>query len=125
MQILKLGLAGAEQTLPTKSRVNNQGTPRQIYQQSESINGSLNTYFVGIKEGWSISWDILSKEDEAFLTAIVNLQYTTGNKLNFIYTDEDGTEFTKTVFAEISGIGSLIQRDIFLSSGYGLELREC
>lgn len=124
MQILKLGLAGAEQTLPTESRINNQGTPKQIYQQSESINGNLNTYFVGIKESWSISWDVLSKADEAFITDIVNLQYTNGTHLSFIYTDASGTEFTKTVFAEITGIGSLIQKDIYYSGGYGLELRE-
>lgn len=124
IQVLKLGLGGAEQTLPTKSRINNQGTPRQLYQQSESINGTLNSYFIGIKGSWSISWDVLSKTDEAFINDIVTLQYTNGVHLSFIYTDANGTETTKSVFAEIMSIGTLIQRDIYYSGGYGLELKE-
>jgi len=125
MQTLKLGLAGSETTLPTGSRVNNQGTPKQIYQQAESINGTLRTDFIGIKDNWSISWDKYSESDYLALEAIINLQYTNGEHLSFIYTDEDGTEMTRTVFAEITAKGSLLQRDSFYYNGVSIGLKEC
>ena len=125
MQILKLGLIGLEQELPSKSRINGQGTPLQIYQQSQSINGTVNTDFIGIKESWAISWEVISETDRQFIRDIVNLQYDNGSHLNFIYTDEEGTENEKVVFAEIASKGELLQRDYFYTNGYGLVLKEC
>ena len=125
MQILKLGLIGSEVLLPTKSRVNNQGTPLQIYQQSQSINGTLNTDFVGIKETWDIAWEVISETDRQSIRDIINLQYNNGSHLNFIYTDEEGTETEKLVFAEIVSKGTLLQRDFFYTASYGISLKEC
>lgn len=125
MQSLKLGLTGSEVTLPTKSRTNNQGTPQQIYQQSQSINGTLNTDFVGIKEQWNIGWEVLSETDRQSIRDIINLQYNNGSHLNFIYTDEEGTETEKLVFAEIVSKGALLQRDFFYTASYGVALKEC
>lgn len=125
IQILKLGLPTAESLLPTKSRVNNQGTPNQLYQQSLSINGTCNTDFIGIKEGWDISWSVLSETDMNAVTAIIELQYSNASHLSFIYTNESGTEITKTVFAEIVGKGALIQRDSYYYSGFAIGLKEC
>ena len=125
MQSLKLGLVGSEITLPTKSRTNNQGTPQQIYQQSQSINGTINTDFVGIKEQWNIGWEVLSETDRQTIRNIINLQYDNGSHLNFIYTDEEGTETEKLVFAEIVSKGALLQRDFFYTASYGISLKEC
>ena len=125
MQSLKLGLIGSEVTLPTKSRTNNQGTPQQIYQQSQSINGTLNTDFVGIKEQWGIGWEILTETDRQSIRDIIDLQYNNGVHLNFIYTDEQGTETEKLVFAEIASKGTLLQRDFFYTASYGISLKEC
>lgn len=125
MQVLKLGLAGSEQTLPTKSRINNQGTPLQLYQQAESINGTVHTDFIGIKQPFSITWETISNTDVEAVEAIILLQYTNGTHLSFIYTDAEGTETTKTVFAEITSKGTLLQRDEYFTSGFSLGLKEC
>ena len=125
MQTLKLGLPGAEQELPTKSRINEQGASQQIYQQAQSINGTCNTDYIGIKDNWTIAWEVLTDTDMALVESIVNLQYTNGTHLSFIYTDAMDAEYTKTVFVELLSKGALGQRDIFFTNGVGIGIKEC
>lgn len=123
-QILQLGLAGAETTLPTESRVNQQGAPTYNKRSARSANGTLHTDFLPKKENWVISWGVISETDRDAIRAIIDLQESTPSFLSFKYTDEAGAFTTKTVEAEISTQGALIQRDEYFDSGLAITLQE-
>ena len=124
MQILQLGLSGSETTLPTKSRVNEQGAPTYNKRSARSANMTLHTDFLPKKGNWNISWGVISETDRDAIIAIIDLQESTPSFLSFKYTDSAGTFTTKTVEAEITAIGGLIQRDIYYNNGLSISLME-
>ncbi len=124
MQTLKLGLAGSEVTLPTESRINKQGAPIMKTVDAESVNGSIHTDFVSFREGFDISWDTISQSDFNTIYSLVKLQLSSATFLSFIYDDEDGVFSTITVKATITSKGTLIQRDKFFYSGFGISLEQ-
>lgn len=123
-QVLKLGLSGAETTLPTESRVNQQGAPTYNKISARSANQTLHTDFLPKKMNWSISWSVISETNRDLISSIIDLQESTPSFLSFIYTDEEGTEITKTVEAEITTQGALIQRDEYFDNGFAISLVE-
>jgi len=123
-QVLKLGLLGSETTLPTESRVNNQGSPTYNKVSARSANQTLHTDFLPKKLNWSISWDIISQTDYNTISTIIDLQESTPDYLSFIYTNQEGVETTKTVEAEITSLGALVQRDVYFYSGLTITLVE-
>ena len=124
MQILKLGLEGLETTLPTESRINDQGAPSYFKKSARSSNKTLHIDYIAKKLNWSISWSVISETDFNIISAIIDLQYSTPSTLSFIYTTENGTEVTKTVDVEITNKGALMQRDVYYDSGLNLSIVE-
>jgi len=124
IQILKLGLSGSESTLPSESRVNEQGAPTYSKISSRSANQTLHTDFLPKKENWTISWSIISETDRDLIRGIVDLQESTPSFLSFKYTDEQGSFTTKTVEATITSQGALIQRDVYYDNGLSISLVE-
>ena len=124
MQVLKLGLSGAEQTLPTKSRINNQGQDTFNYVEGYSADGSLKVDIVGTKGNYSVSWEVMSESDFNDLYAIYKLQIDNDSFLSYIFTDSAGTETTKTVLMQPPTIGDLIQRDTYYSNAITITMKE-
>jgi hypothetical protein len=124
VQILQLGLSGSETTLPTESRTNNQGASTYNKRSARSANQTLHTDFLPKKGNWSITWGVISETDRDAVIAIIDLQESTPSFLSFKYTDEAGAFTTKTVEAEISSQGALIQRDEYFDSGLSISLVE-
>jgi len=124
MQSIKIGIPLSETELPTKSRINNQGTPTFITTDSRSINGKLNTAYTAIKQNWSITWDVISSSDQKIVDDIINLQFTNG-QLNMKISDENDVYTDYTVKVSPSSKSALIQRDVFYTGGYGIEVVEC
>jgi len=124
VQILKLGLPGSETTLPTESRINEQGAPTYFKNTARSANKTLHIDYIAKKLNWSISWSVISETDFNIISAIVDLQYSTPSTLSFIYTTENGTEVSKTVDVEITDKGALMQRDTYYDSGLSLSIVE-
>ena len=113
VQTLKLGLSGAETTLPTEGRINSQGASSYFKSSARSSNKTLHTDYITKKMNRTISWTPITEADFNIISAIVDLQYSTPSHLSFIYTTENGTEITKTVDVEIIEQGALIQRDTY------------
>ena len=124
VQTLQLGLSGSESTLPTESRVNEQGASTYNKRSARSANGTLHTDFLPKKGNWSISWGVISETDRDAIIAIIDLQESNGVFLSFKYTDAAGSFTTKTVEAEITAIGALIQRDTYFDNGLSISLVE-
>ncbi len=124
IQILKLGISGSEVTLPTESRINDQGSATYHKVSARSANQTLHTDFLPKKMNWSISWGVISQTDFNTISAIIDLQESTPSFLSFIYTDAQGSETTKIVEAEITSLGALIQRDSYYYSGTSISIVE-
>jgi len=122
-QILKLGISGSETTLPSESRINEQGADTPYYNEARSASKKLHVDFIGTKGNWAISWTVISEDDYTTVNNIVELQYS-GSELSFIYTDQDGTEITKSVRATVTNKGALVQRDDYYYNGFSLQLEE-
>lgn len=123
-QILKLGLAGSEQTLVSESRINDGGQDTFNFVSGTSADGSLKVDIIGTKKNFSITWGVLSETDFNALYAIYLLQITNDSFLSYIYTDEAGATTTKTVFMQPPTQGSLIQRDVYYSNAITITMQE-
>jgi hypothetical protein len=124
LQVLKLGIAGSESTLPTASRINNQGQDTFQYVEGESADGSLYVDIIGTKGNYSVSWDVMSESDWNDLYDIFLLQISNSSYLSYIFTDAAGTETTKTVLMQPPTKGSLIQRDVYYYNSVSIEMQE-
>jgi hypothetical protein len=123
VQVLKLGLAGAEQTLVEESRINNGGQDEFNYISGQSANGSLKVDVIATKRNFNISWGVMSETNYTALKAIYALQLT-GVYLSYIFTDEIGAETTVTVFMQPPSKGELIQRETYYSNAVTIQLQE-
>ena len=123
VQILKLGLPGAEQTLVSESRTNDGGQDTLKSLNGETASGNLKVDLIATKGNYSISWGVMSESDYNDLYAIYLLQFTPG-KLNYIYTNQSGSETTVQVFMQPPSRGALIQRDIFYENGVTITMQE-
>ncbi|MCP4986042.1 MAG: hypothetical protein GY928_08220 [Colwellia sp.] len=124
MQILKLGLSGSESTLPTESRINEQGQDTFQYVEGQSADGSLKVDIIGTKKNFTVSWGVMSDTDFNALYAIYLLQITNDTFLSYIYTDVSGSTTTKQVFMQPPTQGSLIQRDVYYSNAVTIQMQE-
>lgn len=124
IQTLKLGLTGSELTLPTESRVNEQGAPTPYTNEARSANKTLHVDFITTKDSWVITWDVLSKSDYDNVYAEYLKQFTTPSFLNFIYSDEQGSETSTTVKCSISSKGSIIQTGDWFYNSVTLTLEQ-
>ncbi len=124
MQILKLGLSGSESTLPTESRINEQGQDTFQYVEGQSADGSLKVDIIGTKKNFTVSWGVMSETDFNALYAIYQLQITNDTFLSYIYTDASGSTTTKQVFMQPPTQGSLVQRDVYYSNAVTIQLQE-
>ena len=124
IQVLKLGLLGAESTLPDESRINNQGQDTFQYVSGESADGSLKVDIIGTKRNRTISWEIMSETDWAALYAIYQLQITGDTFLSYIETDSTGAETNFTVLMQPPTKGDLIQAGTFYSNAISISVQE-
>jgi len=123
VQVLKLGLAGAEQTLVSESRVNDGGQDTLNANTGQSASGALKVDMISTKQNFSITWGVMSETDFDALYAIYLLQFNPA-KLSYIYTDEAGAETTVSVFMQPPTRGALIQRDEYFNNGVTMTLQE-
>ena len=123
-QILKLGLLGAEVTLPTESRVNDGGQDTFNYISGTSADGSLSVDLIGTKKNFSVSWDITDETDFNTIYNIYLSQISNTSYLNFIYTTENGTEIATTVLMQPPTQGGLVQKDKFYSRSITITMQE-
>ena len=124
IQVLKLGVAGSETALPSESRVNEQGADTPYFNESRSASKKLHVDFITTKQNWGVSWGVISEDDYNTINAIVQLQYSGGVSLSFIYTNQDQTEITTEVRATITSKGSVIPRDKYFYNGLSISLEE-
>ncbi len=124
VQVLKLGLAGSESTLPTESRINEQGQATFKYVEGESADGSLKVDIIGVKDNFTVSWGVMSESDWNDLNAIFLLQITNDSFLSYIYTDASGSETTKEVLMQPPTKGALIQRDVYYNNAVTITMQE-
>ncbi len=124
VQVLKLGLSGSESTLPTESRINNQGQDTFNYVEGKSADGSLKVDIIGTKGNYSVSWDVMSESDWNALYAIYLLQISNSSYLSYIFTDAAGSTTTKTVLMQPPTKGSLIQRDVYYYNSVSIQMQE-
>ncbi len=124
VQVLKLGLAGSESTLPTESRINEQGQATFKYVEGESADGSLKVDIIGVKDNFTVSWGVMSESDWNALNAIFLLQISNSKYLSYIYTDAAGSETTKEVLMQPPTKGSLIQRDVYYNNAVTITMQE-
>jgi hypothetical protein len=123
VQILKLGLAGSEQTLVSESRINDGGQDTLNANSGQSASGDLKIDIISTKKNFSISWGVMSETDYDALYAIYLLQFNPA-KLSYIYTDEAGAETTVSVFMQPPSRGALVQRDEYFNNGVTITLQE-
>lgn len=123
-QVLQLGLAGSEQTLPSDSRKNEQGAPELISIDERAVDGKLHTDFVTLTDSWTISWSRISDTDYQTIRSIIGLQISTPSFLSFKYTDAGGTFTTVEVKATIASLGTLLPRDEYFYSGFSIFLEQ-
>jgi hypothetical protein len=123
VQILKLGLPGAEQTLVTESRVNDGGQDTLKSNSGDTASGNLKIDLIATKQNFSISWGVMSETDYNALYAIYLLQFNPA-KLSYISTNQSGGETTTSVFMQPPSRGALIQRDEYFENGVTITMQE-
>lgn len=124
VQVLKLGRIGNEITLPTESRVNEQGADTPFFNEARSASKKLHVDFITTKQNWSISWAVISEDDYKIVNDTIKQQYTNTPDMSFIYTDEDGTEIQGYYRVTVTNKGSLVQRDTYYYNGFTIQLEE-
>ena len=124
LQILQLGLLGAESTLITESRINDGGQDTFKYVSGESADGSLKVDIIGSKMNRSITWSVMSEEDFNDLYDIYLLQITNDTFLSYIETDQSGTPTSYTVLMQPPTRGTLIQKDVYYHNAITIQMQE-
>lgn len=124
IQVLQLGLSGSEQTLPTESRINEEGVPELLKITENAVDGTIHTDFVTFKESWTITWETISKTNYDTIKAILDLQISTPSFLSFKYTDSGGTFTTVEVEATIVNRGALVQVGDYYYQGFSIFLQQ-
>lgn len=123
-QVLKLGLTGAETTLPEESRSFNSSGNDLISTEGRSADGSLHVDFTNNKRNFSIPYTVVSEANKDLITSIYQLQITNGSFLNFIYTDQAGADVPVTVKMSPPSFGSIIPKNVFYYNGVTIQLQE-
>ena len=125
VQVLKLGLPGAESTLITESRINEGGQDAFNYLEGLSADGSLKIDVIASKGNYSISWSVMSEDDFNDLNDIYLLQISSSPAfLSYIFTNQSGVETTKTVFMQPPSRGGLVQRDEYFNNAVTITMQE-
>jgi hypothetical protein len=124
VQVLKLGLPGAEVTLPTESRINDGGQDTFNYISGTSADGTLKVDLIGSKQNFSVSWGVVSEDNFDIIKGIYLSQITSSSFLNYIYTTENGTEISTQVLMQPPTKGELIQRDQYYSNAITITMQE-
>jgi len=124
MQVLKLGLTGSETTLPTASRSFEGVENSLVSTEGRAADGTLHVDFTANKQGFSITYGVVSEATKNIITGIYKLQITNGVFLSFIYTNQAGEETTVTVKMNAPAYGVLIQRGTFYYNGVTINLEQ-
>lgn len=123
-QILQLGLSGSEVTLPTESRSFTGFDNALISTEGRSANGTLHTDFTNNKEGFTITYAVVTEANKDVITNIYKLQISNGSFLSFIYTIQSGAEVTRTVKMSAPSFGPVVVKDVFYHNGVTINLEE-
>jgi len=123
-QILQLGLSGSEVTLPTESRSFNSFDNALISTEGRSADGTLHTDFTNNKEGFSISYAVVTEANKDMITNLYKLQITNGSFLSFIYTIQSGATVSKTVKMSAPSFGAVLVKDVYYHNGVTISLEE-
>jgi hypothetical protein len=124
MQILQLGLSGAETTLPTESRsFTNSGNSLSSI-EGRAADATLHVDFITNKKSFSIPYRVVSETNKDLITSIYQLQITNGTFLSFIYTNQTGGEVTTTVKMAAPSFGAIVPNNTFYYNGVTIELEE-
>lgn len=123
-QTIKLGLSGAETTLPTESRSFQVSSNSLNSIEGRSANGTLHVDFISNKKSFTINYGIISEANKDIITAIYQLQIDNATSLSFIYTNQSGANVTTTVRMQAPTFGSIVPRDVYYYNGMTIELEE-
>lgn len=123
-QILQLGLSGSEVTLPTESRSFTGFDNALISTEGRSANGTLHTDFTNNKEGFTITYAVVTEANKDVITNIYKLQISNGSFLSFIYTIQSGAEVTRTVKMSAPSFGAVLVKDVWYHNGVTINLEE-
>ena len=123
-QIIQLGLAGSEVTLPTDSRSFTSFDNALISTEGRSADGTLHTDFTNSKEGFTIVYGVVSEANKTVITDIFKLQITNGSFLSFKYTIQSGATVTRTVKMSAPSFGSVLVKDIYYHNGVTINLEQ-
>lgn len=124
MQVLKLGLAGAESTLPTESRSFVDSGNALVSVQGRSADGTLHEDFINSKRSFTINYAVVSEATKDILTAIYQLQIDNGSFLSFIYTNQAGSNVSVTVRMAAPNFGAINPKDVYYYYGVTINLEE-
>ena len=123
-QILQLGLSGSETTLPTESRSFTSFDNALISTEGRSADATLHVDFTNNKEGFSITYAVLTEANKTVITDIYKLQISNGSFLSFKYTIQSGATVTKTVKMNAPGFGAVLVKDVYYHNGVTINLEE-
>ena len=88
-QVIQLGLTGAETTLATESRSFDAFDNALISTEGRSADGTLHTDFIANKEGFVITYAVVTEANKDVITNIYKLQITNAVFLSFKQTDPE------------------------------------
>ena len=124
MQVIKLGLTGAETTLPTESRSFPTSNNGLVSVQGRAADGTKHTDFINSKRSFTINYSVISEANKDIITAIYQLQITHGSYLNFIYTNQAGANVSVTVEMSAPNFGAITPKNVYYYSGTTIVLEE-
>lgn len=123
-QVIQLGLSGSETTLPTDSRSFNNFDNALISTEGRSADGTLHADFTANKEGFVITYGVLTEANKDIITNIYKLQISNGTFLSFKYTIQSGATVTRTVKMSAPSFGPVVVKDVFYHNGVTINLEQ-
>ena len=123
-QVIKLGLIGAETTLPEESRIFVESGNILKVLEGESASGEEVTDFIGNKKTFSLVYTIVTEILKKLIEELYLLQISEPSFLNFIYTNHLGSEIETVVKMEAPVFGSVMAKDIYYHNGVNITLEE-
>ena len=123
-QVIQLGLTGAETTLATESRSFDAFDNALISTEGRSADGTLHTDFIANKEGFVITYAVVTEANKDVITNIYKLQITNAVFLSFKYTIQSGATVTRTVKMSPPSFGPVLVKDVWYHNGVTINLEQ-
>ncbi len=123
-QVIQLGLAGSEVTLPTESRSFDAFDNALISTEGRSADGTLHTDFIANKEGFVLNYAVYTEATKDIILNIYKLQISNATFLSFKYTIQSGATVTRTVKMAPPSFGAVLVKDVWYHNGVSINLEQ-